>query len=114
MRSLRQSAHAYFEYDEVRPAEWMTIFYRPQSWASVVLTVGPGQSAGIIVRSTRGRNLFALRGIELVQNAEAIVEAFEWTVLQAHSLRAEPPERELRNKLIERWRRVALRIARDD
>jgi len=77
------------------------------------LTVDSAQLGTLLIRSISGKNMFALRRIQLVDNAAAIVRTFERTLDDVSHVAGDAIEAQLRERIIGQWKQLSLRITSD-
>src|SRR4051812_15739424 len=102
-----------YEFENATPITWFMFRCSPAGRPSVLLTVNSTQSGAVLIRSTRGKNILALRGIQFVDNADAIACAFERTLDESYYIAGDTVEAQLRERIISRWKQVSMRIRLD-
>jgi hypothetical protein len=108
LKSLRYKGDIRFEFDSLEPLAWFNI--RCELHHCIILTIDSGHRAIVVIRTLKGKNIFALRRMVIVDNVQAIINAFELTTSVANCVKINKIDAESRNKLIQIWRGVTLRI----
>jgi hypothetical protein len=102
-----------YEFEEATPVSWFTFRCSPAGHPTVLLTVDSTQLGTLLIRSISGKNMLALRGIQLVDNADAIVRTFERTLDHVFHVAGDAIEAQLRERVFGEWKQVPLRVTSD-
>jgi hypothetical protein len=113
LKSLRRKGGIRFEFDGSASCEWFNIHCYPASSPGIIFTVDANHWGALVIRSLKGKNIMAIKGLIIIDNGSAIVEAFEKTIFHLYISKDSLMDPDLRRKIIDIWRRATLRVIQD-
>lgn len=115
-KALKHQGKLTWETKQPDEFEWISVYFTPVVGHYVILQLVEDNRATVFVRCSgrkrRGKILLELKDINLISNADAIVEAFEATISQSISLSIDE-ESEAAELICEAWANTQIQITED-
>jgi hypothetical protein len=106
-----------FDSDPSSSAEWATLVYSSFNHPSLILELTEGHRGNFYIRSnqpkSRGKVLFRLEDLRLLDTPSRLVETFEWTISRSRRIEEDAESAPIvLDSILQRWKSLAVRIVK--